>query len=177
MKASRRASSSRSVCAIPAATTAASTVAKSASARPNTGSPTGRATYSSPQARPCSTIGATTQQPRPRRRSAATRWWQYPALPSSGPCAVSTQASGSPPPAHRSWRNSVISANWCTGYDSSSGNSSSPSASSPTFTSTRSRPSSRSHTDSAATLPPRARQAPAPAARHASPELCAAAMP
>ncbi|MGX1314115.1 hypothetical protein RKD24_004234 [Streptomyces calvus] len=45
------------------------------------------------------------------------------------------------------------------------------------MTSTRSRPSSRSHTDSAAKLPPRARQAPTAAARHASRELCAAAMP
>ena len=63
-----------------------------------------------------------------------------PAGPPGPSAAVSTQALGSPPPAHRSCRNSAISGNWCTGYVSSSGNSSSPSARSPAFTSTRSRP-------------------------------------
>lgn len=58
-----------------------------------------------------------------------------------------------------------------------SGNSSSPATRSPTFTNTLSRPSSRSHTDSAAKLPPSARHAPAAAARHASREPWAAAMP
>ncbi|CAM5680828.1 hypothetical protein SCALM49S_07294 [Streptomyces californicus] len=62
----------------------------------------------------------------------------------------------------------MISGNWWTGYASSSGNSSSPSARWPAFTSTRSRPRSRSHTESAAKLPCSASHAPSAAARHDS---------
>ncbi|CAI4160706.1 hypothetical protein CCOS2040_09895 [Streptomyces albidoflavus] len=62
----------------------------------------------------------------------------------------------------------MISGNWCTGYVSASGYSSSPAASRPALTSTRNRPCSRSQTESAAKLPPSARQAPSAAARHTS---------
>lgn len=70
----------------------------------------------------------------------------------------------------------MISGNWCTGYVSSSGNSSSPSARSPAFTRTRSRPSSRSHVESAAKFPASASRAPSAAARQDSRGVWAAAM-
>lgn len=70
----------------------------------------------------------------------------------------------------------MISGNWCTGYVSSSGNSSSPSARSPALTRTFSRPRPRSQTDSAAKLPPSASHAPRAAARQHPRGVCAAAI-
>ncbi|MFE3913466.1 hypothetical protein [Streptomyces sp. NPDC059130] len=70
----------------------------------------------------------------------------------------------------------MISGKRFTGYVSDSGNSSSSGARSPAFTSTLSRPRSRSHTESAAKEPASAEHAPSAAARQDSRGVCAAAI-
>ncbi len=122
VNASRRRSATRSVWARPAEICAASSVAYSASASVNTGIPVPRARYSSPQAWPCSTIGATRQQPRPRRRRPAARERQNApeagiGCPVCGPMssAVCTQARGRRPVVQCSSRYVTISGKSATG--------------------------------------------------------------